>query len=315
MSSAETSWSWRVERPTEDLSSSDVPSATLRPWSMTAIRSASWSASSRYCVVSRMVLPCSTSSRIVVHIWPRVRGSRPVVGSSRKISGGRVIRLAARSSRRRMPPENWAICLVAASSSPNCVSSRSAVSRAAGRLSPCRRPNSSRFSVAVRFSSTEAYCPVTPRSWRTTCGLRRTSTPKMLASPSSIGSSVASILSMVVLPAPLGPRTPNTSPRRTTRSTPSTARCSPKRLDQPVRLDGGRRGPPRGCGSCCVVMSRSLRRAGFTAVSRRPRGISWGRCYTGFCTGLAGIVHPRRGATHISSPDLDDGRDAFAYGL
>ena len=51
-------------------------------------------------------------SRIVSHIWPRVRGSRPVVGSSRKISGGRVIRLAARSSRRRMPPENCEIGLV-----------------------------------------------------------------------------------------------------------------------------------------------------------------------------------------------------------
>ena len=25
--------------------------------------------------------------------------------------------------------------------------------------------------MAVRFSSTEAYCPVTPSSWRTTCGL------------------------------------------------------------------------------------------------------------------------------------------------
>ncbi len=78
---------------------------------MTAIRSASWSASSRYCVVSSTVQPWATSSRMVSHIWPRVRGSRPVVGSSRKISGGREIRLAARSSRRRMPPENWEICL------------------------------------------------------------------------------------------------------------------------------------------------------------------------------------------------------------
>jgi hypothetical protein len=34
---------------------------------------------------------------MVSHISPRVRGSSPVVGSSRKISGGRVIRLAARS--------------------------------------------------------------------------------------------------------------------------------------------------------------------------------------------------------------------------
>ena len=34
-----------------------VPSAIFLPWSMTAMRAASWSASSRYCVVSRMVTP------------------------------------------------------------------------------------------------------------------------------------------------------------------------------------------------------------------------------------------------------------------
>ena len=34
----------------------------------------------------------------------RLRGSRPVVGSSRKSTGGAATRLAARSSRRRMPP-------------------------------------------------------------------------------------------------------------------------------------------------------------------------------------------------------------------
>ena len=34
-----------------------VPSAITRPWSITAIRSASWSASSRYCVVSSTVVP------------------------------------------------------------------------------------------------------------------------------------------------------------------------------------------------------------------------------------------------------------------
>jgi hypothetical protein len=60
----------------------------------------------------------------VSHISPRVRGSRPVVGSSRKISGGRVIRLAARSRRRRIPPENCEIGLPAASSNPNCPSKR-----------------------------------------------------------------------------------------------------------------------------------------------------------------------------------------------
>ncbi len=314
MSSAEISCSWRVERPTEDFSSSEVPSATFRPWSITAIRSASWSASSRYWVVSRIVLPCCTSSRIVVHIWPRVRGSSPVVGSSRKISGGRVIRLAARSSRRRMPPENWAICLVAASSSPNWPSSRAAVSRASGRLRPWSRANRMRFSVAVRFSSTEAYCPVTPRSWRTTWGWRRTSVPKICASPASIGSSVASILSIVVLPAPLGPRTPNTSPRRTTRSTPSTARWSPKVLTSPWASTA--RSAAGEVEKWCVVMSGSLRPPGFTAVSRRTRGpASCTPPCTGLHTGLAGIVDPRRGATHIASPDLDDGCHAFVCGL
>ena len=58
----------RLEPPTCAFSSADVPSATLRPRSMTAIRSASWSASSRYWVVSRMVQPSATSPRIVSHI-------------------------------------------------------------------------------------------------------------------------------------------------------------------------------------------------------------------------------------------------------
>ena len=84
-------------------------------------------------MVSSTVLPSRTSSRMVSHICPRVRGSRPVVGSSRKISGGRVIRLAARSSRRRMPPEKCLIGLFAASVRSNCSSSRSAVRRATRR--------------------------------------------------------------------------------------------------------------------------------------------------------------------------------------
>ena len=70
---------------------------------------------------------------MVSHIWPRVRGSRPVVGSSRKIRGGRVIRLAARSRRRRMPPEKCLIGLAAASWRSNCSSSRAAVG---ARLGP-----------------------------------------------------------------------------------------------------------------------------------------------------------------------------------
>ena len=65
------------DSPTEALSSSAVPSATTLPRSMTAMRSASWSASSRYCVVSSTVEPVATRRRMVSHICARVRGSRP----------------------------------------------------------------------------------------------------------------------------------------------------------------------------------------------------------------------------------------------
>jgi hypothetical protein len=71
----------------------------------TAIRSASWSASSRYCVVRKMVTPSAARSRMICHMVRPLRGSRPVVGSSRKTMRGCPIRPIARSSRRRMPTE------------------------------------------------------------------------------------------------------------------------------------------------------------------------------------------------------------------
>ena len=67
--------------------------------------SASWSASSRYWVVSSTSVPASTSARIASQSSIRLRGSSPVVGSSRSSSRGCPTRLAPRSSRRRMPPE------------------------------------------------------------------------------------------------------------------------------------------------------------------------------------------------------------------
>ena len=91
--------------PTRDFSSEGEPSSITRPWSMTATLSASRSASSRYWVVSSTVAPRPTRRSIVSHIPSRLRGSRPVVGSSRKTTGGLATSAAARSRRRRMPPE------------------------------------------------------------------------------------------------------------------------------------------------------------------------------------------------------------------
>ncbi len=150
MSAVSATRSCRLDSPIDALSSSAVPSATTLPVSMTAMRSASWSASSRYCVVRSTVEPLATRSRMVSHICPRVRGSSPVVGSSRKMSGGCAMRDAARSRRRRMPPEKFLRGRFAASVRPNRSSSSAALRRESARESPSRRPKSMRFSLAER---------------------------------------------------------------------------------------------------------------------------------------------------------------------
>ena len=87
------------------LSSSGVPSAITSPRSTTAMRSHSRSASSRYWVVRRTDVPSATRLSISSQRPSRLRGSRPVVGSSRNSTGGRATSAPARSSRLRMPPE------------------------------------------------------------------------------------------------------------------------------------------------------------------------------------------------------------------
>src|SRR6266851_2269777 len=74
--------------PTLALSWAGVPSAITRPWSITAIRSARLSASSRCCVVSRTVVPSAASPRTASQVTIRLGRSSPVVGSSRKRIGG-----------------------------------------------------------------------------------------------------------------------------------------------------------------------------------------------------------------------------------
>ena len=148
-------------------SSVGVPSATIRPWSSTAIRSASWSASSRFWVVSRMVTPAEASWPTISHIVRRLRGSKPVVGSSRKITRGSPTRVMARSSRRRIPPEYVDSGLSAASVRSNC--SNNSITR----RFPAWRPRWRRSAISCRFSapvsrlSTAENWPVTPMSART----------------------------------------------------------------------------------------------------------------------------------------------------
>src|SRR3982074_1569220 len=65
---------------------------------------------------------------------------------------------------------------------------------------------------------------------RTSSRSRTTSCPATVADPALGLASVHSMLIVVVFPAPLGPRNPNTSPVATSKSTPRTAWMSPKVL-------------------------------------------------------------------------------------
>ncbi len=55
----------------------------------------------------------------------------------------------------------------------------------------------------------------------------------MVSSPAVTGETQPTIRMVEDLPAPLGPRNPNASPRRTSTSIPSTATKSPNRLVSP----------------------------------------------------------------------------------
>src|SRR5579863_4940940 len=88
----------------------------------------------------------------------------------------------------------------------------------------------STFSQPVRSRSEVIACGMTPIFSRTWRGYRATSKPATNARPSLGGSRVVSIRTIVVLPAPLGPSSPKTSPRRTSKLTWSTAVKAPKRL-------------------------------------------------------------------------------------
>src|SRR5271156_5893470 len=97
----------------------------------------------------------------------------------------------------------------------------------------------STFSHPVRSRSEVRACGMTPIFSRTCRGWRATSKPATNAWPSLGVSSVVSIRTTVVLPAPLGPSNPKTSPRRTSKLTLSTAVKAPKRLVRSlVRIAG-----------------------------------------------------------------------------
>ena len=249
-----------------------------------AMRPASWSASSRYCVVSNTVVPRSSlSERTSCHNAMRLMGSRPVVGSSRNNTCGECTSERARSRRRRIPPEYPPTRRSPAAVRPTRSRSSPLRRRASTRPMPCRVACSRSSSFPVMSGSMAASCNATPIERRTMSASVTTSYPATLADPPVGRSKVVSMRTVVDLPAPLGPRNPKISPSVTSRSTQSTAITSPKVRCRPVAWMGeamsvllvSTRGsnPPGLLGSHPV---RSLERGLWhhSSARRRPRWLN-----------------------------------------
>ena len=101
-----------------------------------------------------------TSSPTTSQTACRLRGSRPVVGSSRNSTSGRATRLMARSTRRRMPPENVFTRRRASAVRSNRSSSSAVRRRRSARPRRRSRPSAAGSPRPVSWSSTAANCPV-----------------------------------------------------------------------------------------------------------------------------------------------------------
>src|SRR5579884_457333 len=104
---------------------------------------------------------------------------------------------------------------------------------------------------------------------RTSSRSRTTSCPATVAVPAVGFISVHSMLIVVVFPAPLGPRKPNTSPGATSKLTPRTASSSPKRFTSPSTTIAG---PPLRLASLTLVLGQDAVQgaAGLGQGLRRP---------------------------------------------
>src|SRR5689334_9693251 len=119
-----------------------------------------------------------------------------------------------------------------------------------------------------------------------------TSWPATVAEPEVGFISVQSMLMVVVLPAPLGPRNPNTSPLATSKSTPRTALISPKSFWSPlttIALAG--RSPFPAIRS--YVTKSLIGLLGEDPV-QRPAGLREGLGGAPSLLGIAGVDHLRR---------------------
>ncbi len=224
--------------PSPALNSPGVPAATTRPRSMITTRSARRSASSSSWVVSNTHTPAARRSAMTPRMICRPWGSTPAVGSSRNTTSGRPIRARARERRCCSPPDSRRQGVRATGPARPERDRRRSGSSGSGRNSWRRDAQPLGGAMA---GYTPPCCSITP-----TRRVRRL----LVIGPLRIeaqdpdrpgrGAPVALAASTVlVLPAPLRPRTATTSPGDADRSTPSTATTDPYRTTRPDTSTAG----------------------------------------------------------------------------
>mmetsp|Transcript_16278 Transcript_16278/g.50523 ORF Transcript_16278/g.50523 Transcript_16278/m.50523 type:complete len:205 (+) Transcript_16278:418-1032(+) len=198
----------------------------ILPSTMMPVRDASASISSRWWVV-RTTEQCSATCWITSHIWRRAIGSMPALGSSKKTTRGAPISEIATESLRRLPPDSERDSFTRCGSRPHSSTSISMTCFAVSPVSPCSPAYRSRCSSTVRRSCVASNCGQYPIIARVASASATMSFPQMVASPRVGICSPQRIEIVVVLPAPLVPRNPNTSPLCTPNERFFTARTPP----------------------------------------------------------------------------------------
>ena len=193
-------------------SSAGVPWSSTRPSRIATTRSHRASASSSSWVTSSTVVPASRSCATADHTSRRAAGSRPWVSSSRITSRGRLSSASTRNSRCRSPPLMPGERRPPLVREPELLEQRVAVGgpRPGEQVDGLGDPQP----VRQRRSSAAGCRSAAAAGRRPGSGRGRAPGPR----PASGRRSPWRISTVVVLPAPLAPIRPSTSPAWTSRS-------------------------------------------------------------------------------------------------
>ncbi len=156
-------------------------------------------------------------------------------------------------------------------------SSSAALRLASARGRSKKRPYSHRFSCTVSSVSSVSSWGTTPMRARIWAPWVAASRPNRRRVPLEAGETQPIMRIVLLLPAPLGPRKPNASPRRTSTSMPATAVKSPKRFTSWLATMSGLEGSGAADITGHTIEQGSIV-AGFPPLGVALYGMRMGRC-------------------------------------